>query len=60
MALAIFVATLCVDAYPIYEASDTTEITDEDRNKPTQCQLHVSNIYMYMFISNNTVTIVVW
>jgi len=44
VALAIFVTTLCVDAYPIYEASDMREITEEDVNMPTQCQLHVSNI----------------
>jgi hypothetical protein len=40
VALAIFVTTLCVDAYPIYEASDMREITEEDVNMPTQCQLH--------------------
>jgi hypothetical protein len=44
VALAIFVTTLCVDANPIYGASDMREIRDEDVNMPTQCQLHVSNI----------------
>jgi hypothetical protein len=44
VALAIFVTTLCVDAYPIYEASDMREITEEEVHMPTQCELHVSNI----------------
>jgi hypothetical protein len=45
VALTIFVTTLCVDAYPTYEASDMKEITEEDMNRPTLCQLDVSNIH---------------
>jgi hypothetical protein len=45
VALTIFVTTLCIDAIPIYEASDMREITEEDMNKPTLCQLEVCNIY---------------
>jgi hypothetical protein len=56
VALTIFVTTLCVDAIPVYEASDMKEITEEDMNKPTFCQLDVSNMY----ISNNIFTVLVW
>jgi hypothetical protein len=43
VALTIIITTMCVDAYPTYQAWDMREMTEEDMNKPTRCQSDVSN-----------------
>jgi hypothetical protein len=42
VALTIIVATMCVDAYPTYQAWDMREMPEEVMNKPTGCQSDVS------------------